>query len=53
MGYFIKKEPFFGKDAWMIYYRLLFFPKSFIERCNTPETAELRLKEIKASARSW
>jgi len=46
MKYLIKKKKMGGVDHWMIYQKLWFLPAVFFERWNTPESAEVRLKEL-------
>ena len=44
--YFIKSEMMGGKLYYMIYVKWFGLFKSFFERCNTPETAKIRLNEL-------
>lgn len=47
--YFIKEEKICGILYYMIYEKRFFgLFKSFYERWNTPETANIRLKELNA-----
>jgi len=44
--YFIKQETICGEIYHMIYIKYLWISKTFYERCNTHETAIIRLNEL-------
>ncbi len=47
--YYVKEELMCGEKYWMIYVRVFWIFSFFFERCNTLETADIRLSELNKS----